>query len=391
MAEASVQARILMVDDEPNVLDGYRRAMHGRVTMVTATSGAEGLTLVRQATEAGDPFAVVVSDMMMPTMNGAEFLGRARTIEPDAVQLLLSGQADLESTIAAVNNGSLFRFLTKPCAMPDLEKALAAAVEQHRLVRAERDLLERTLSGAVQVLTELVSLSSPEVLSRSERVRTIVEIAARELEIDDWRLPLAAMLSQIGCMAVPDDVLERARTGIELSPHELAVYLSHPATGRQLIERIPRLEDVARWIGDQPVRPPGQGASVGAWQEAPPGSNTEPAEVVLRTAIALLATLEDTGHLGRAVHQLEATKRYPEPVLTALGDAATGLAVQGSLREITVGQVRPGMLLDSDVITLTGMTLVRRGERVSQAAAMRLANFARTVGIKEPIMVIDGA
>jgi hypothetical protein len=228
------------------------------------------------------------------------------------------------------------------------------------------------------------------VLSRSERVRTIVEAAAAELEIDDWRLPLAAMLSQIGCMAVPDDVLERARTGIELSPDELAVYLSHPQTGRQLIERIPRLEEVARWIGDQPVRPPGQGANMSAWQEAPPGTNTEPAEVLLRTAIALLATMEETGHLGRAVHQLEATKRYPEPVLTALGDAATGLAMQGTLRELSVDQVRPGMLLEADVVTKTGMTLVRRGERISEAAAMRLANFARTVGVQEPIMVMDG-
>jgi CheY-like chemotaxis protein len=391
MAESSVQARILMVDDEPNVLDGYRRALHGRITLVTATSGAEGLTLVQQASEAGDPFAVVVSDMMMPTMNGAEFLGRAHTIEPDAIQLLLSGQADLESTIAAVNNGSLFRFLTKPCATPDLEKALAAALEQHRLVRAERDLLERTLAGAVDVLTELVSLSSPEVLSRTERVRTIVATAAAELELDDWRLPLAAMLSQIGCMAVPDDVLERARNGIELSPDELEVYLSHPTTGRQLLERIPRLEDVARWIGNQPVRPPGQGAADRAWQEAPPGTSTEPAEVMLRTAIVLLATLDETGHLGRAVHQLEKTGRYPGPVLTALGDAATGLATLGTLRELSIDQVRPGMLLDADVVTKTGMTLVRRGERISEAAAMRLANFARTVGVQEPIMVMDGA
>src|SRR5690348_2261732 len=138
MTEASTPPVVLMVDDEPNILDGYRRALHGRFNVVSASSGAEGLTIAKQAFNQGTPFPVVVSDMMMPTMNGAEFLGRAREIDPEAIQLLLSGQADLESTISAVNNGKLFRFLTKPCAASDLELALTAALEQHRLIHAER-------------------------------------------------------------------------------------------------------------------------------------------------------------------------------------------------------------------------------------------------------------
>jgi len=397
MTESS-STTILMVDDEPNILDGYRRALHGRFRIATVNSGVDGVAVVQRAADLGIPFQVVVSDMMMPVMNGAQFLAQVKSIDPDAVQLLLSGQADLESTIAAVNDGNLFRFLTKPCASTELERALTAALEQYRLVRSERDLLERTVTGAVDVLTELLSLASPEAFARTRRVRTLVDQAGRQLGIDDWRLPLATMLSQVGCVAVPGDVLQRAHIGGALSDEELDVYLSHPLTARRLLERIPRLEEVAAWVGDQPVRPPGTPADETDWQLAQNrdgGSaaelmNREPAETLLRAGLALLAILDSTGHLDRAVYQLTGTGRYPPPVIEALAAAAAELAPQGTLREFRVGQVRPGMLLDADIQTVTGLTLVRRGERVSQAAAMRLSNFARTVGVKEPIMVLDG-
>jgi CheY-like chemotaxis protein len=394
MTETSTPPTILMVDDEPNVLDGYRRTLHGRFSVVTAGSGAEGLTLAQQAMNQGSPFPVVVSDMMMPGMNGADFLGRARKIDPEAIQLLLSGQADLESTISAVNNGKLFRFLTKPCDSGDLELALNAALEQHRLVHAERDLLERTLTGAVDVLTELLSMASPEAFTRTERVRIVVDGAAEILGVEDWQLPLATMLSQIGCIAVPGDVLHRARTGGELTDDERDVYLSHPQTALRLLERIPRLEQVALWIGDQPVRPPGTAVTPDDWQ-APParvtaGQPAQLSETLLRAGVAFLAALDATGNVAKALEQLSKSGHYPAPVIDALDEAAGALAPQGIRRELTVEQVRPGMLLDADVETKTGMTLVRKGERVTEAVAMRLENFSRTVGVTEPIVVLDG-
>jgi CheY-like chemotaxis protein len=379
-----------MVDDEPHILSGFRRALHGRFTVEVAGSGAEGLTIIQQAFNQGTPFPVVVSDMMMPGMNGAEFLGRARTIDAEAIQILLSGQADLESTIAAVNNGKLFRFLTKPCDTADLELTLDAAMEQHRLVHAERELLERTLTGAVDVLTELLSMSSPEAFTRTERVRTVVDGAAAILGVEDWQLPLASMLSQIGCIAVPGDALHRARTGGELTEEERAVYLSHPQTALRLLERIPRLEQVARWIGSQPVRPPGIAVVKDDWQAPAAGPPASLSETLLRAGLAFLAALDATGDNAKALAQLSQSGHYPPSVLDALDEAAVALAPQGTRREITVDQVRPGMLLEADVETKTGMILVRRGERVTEALAMRLENFSRTVGVTEPIVVLDG-
>src|SRR5689334_15278671 len=141
-------SQVLIVDDERFVLDAFRRTLRNRYDLLMAGSGAEGLEQLAIAEKEDRTVSVIVSDMMMPGMNGAEFLGRARKVAPDTVQMILSGQADLASTVAAVNNGNLFRFLTKPCQPDELCRALDDALRQHELITAEQTLLERTLQGA---------------------------------------------------------------------------------------------------------------------------------------------------------------------------------------------------------------------------------------------------
>jgi CheY-like chemotaxis protein len=390
--------RILMVDDEPNILAGYKRRLRGEFTVVTANSGAEALAVIEKTLASGYAFPVIVSDMKMPEMDGAQFLGKARTLVPDAVQMLLSGQADLESTIEAVNAGNLFRFLTKPCEPDDLELALAAAYEQYLLVRAERDLLEQTLSGAVEVMVQVLAMASPEAFARTEQVRHVVSSMTKALKINDWRLPLAAMLSQIGCVAVPADVLHRARNGGELDDDETAVYLGHPQAARQLLGRIPRMEDVAEWIGDQPVRipqtdvitttsVPEQRAAAPAGAPASNGvsAGAIDAQMVLRAALDLLTSRDATSDPRGALSRLAASGNYPAPLMTALTRAATSLAAPSVLHYFTIDEIVVGMVLDMDVETLGGMVLVRKGEKVTELVAMRLVNFARTAGVKEPL------
>jgi DNA-binding NtrC family response regulator len=158
-----VKYRVLLVDDEQRILDALRRTLHGRYKVETANSGPDALTVLSASLTdpTSGPIAVIVSDMMMPGMNGADFLTKARDVAPDAVRMILSGQADLTSTIAAVNNADLFRFLTKPIDSPTLITALDAALRQYELVISERELLRSTLTGAVDVLVETLALASP--------------------------------------------------------------------------------------------------------------------------------------------------------------------------------------------------------------------------------------
>ncbi len=121
--------RILIVDDEELVLDALQRQLRSRFDVTTATGGKEAIRLVMSQ----GPYAVVVSDLKMPEMDGVTLLYLIRQIAPDTVRVLLTGKADLEAAASAINVGNIFRFLNKPCPPAMLLRALDAAVEQYQL------------------------------------------------------------------------------------------------------------------------------------------------------------------------------------------------------------------------------------------------------------------
>jgi response regulator RpfG family c-di-GMP phosphodiesterase len=139
-----VAEKILFVDDEVLALAGYERILHREFSVSTATGGPQGLATI----EANGPFAVVISDMRMPGMDGAEFLAEVRQNAPDTVRMLLTGHADLNAAIHAVNEGKIFRYLTKPCEKKVLSEAIASCLEHYRLRSDERKLLKKARRAA---------------------------------------------------------------------------------------------------------------------------------------------------------------------------------------------------------------------------------------------------
>src|ERR1700735_5369190 len=154
--------RILCVDDEPNILLAFARQLR-KYEIVTALGPELGLKTVEEQ----GPFAVVVSDLRMPRMSGVQFLTKVKELSPDTVRIMLTGHGDLSAAAEAVNQGSIFRFLLKPCPTEVLSGALEAGLEQYRLVNAERQLLEQTLRGSVEVLSEILSLSNQEAFGQA--------------------------------------------------------------------------------------------------------------------------------------------------------------------------------------------------------------------------------
>src|SRR5437868_6956083 len=128
--------RILLVDDDPNLLDGYRRSLSREFLMETALGSQLALKLIAE----NGPYAVVVSDMRMPGMDGVQFLSKLKAQAPDTVRVMLTGNADMDTAINAINEGSIFRFLNKPCSKETMGKTLTAALLQYRLVTAEKQL-----------------------------------------------------------------------------------------------------------------------------------------------------------------------------------------------------------------------------------------------------------
>ena len=251
-----MSGKILCVDDEPHVLAGYERQLRKQFDIETALGGEQGLSAIA----ARGPFAVIVTDMRMPGMSGIEFLGRVRKLTPDSVRMMLTGNNDQHTATSAVNDGNVFRFLNKPCPAETLAEALHAGLEQYRLITAEKQLLEQTLHGSIKVLTDLLSLVSPVAFGRATRVQRLVRKVAEILKVHGgWQLDIAAMLSQIGCVTVPETVLETVYAGGDLPDEERRMFERHPQIGRGLIAQIPRLEVVAEIVAYQEKHFDGQG------------------------------------------------------------------------------------------------------------------------------------
>ena len=242
--------RILFVDDDEKVLAMFKRNLGHRFQMDTSSAPEAALELVRQG-----GVAVVVADLRMPKLDGFAFLAQVSEISPLTVKIMLTGHADLDAAIAGVNEGRLFRFLTKPCPTETLIRSLEAALEQYRLVTAEKELLRGTLQGSIKVLTEILGQTNPEAFGRSERIKRLIKNLAQRLGIKDpWRIELAAMLSQIGCIFIPESVVKKNRCPGGLTPEELQIYSLHPTVGAQLLSNIPRLEEVREMIEHQEAR-----------------------------------------------------------------------------------------------------------------------------------------
>ena len=192
------------------------------------------------------PYAVVIADMQMPGMNGVEFLMELEKAAPDTVRIMLTGNADQKTAREAVNQGHIFRFLTKPCPPEELIPALRAGLKQYQLVTAERDLLEQTLNGSARMLSDILAMHDADAFGRSQRLREYMRAFAEHLQLKQtWDLELAAMLSQIGCVTIPQLVLAKTRAGRPLAGAEADMVARIPQIGHDLLSHVPRLESAA--------------------------------------------------------------------------------------------------------------------------------------------------
>lgn len=370
--------RILCIDDDPNILAAYQRQLRKRFEIDVALSGEDGLRMLKER----GPYAVIVTDLAMPRMNGIEFLTRARDLCPGSVRMMLTGNATEQTAIEAVNSVNVFRFLTKPCLPEAFARALEAGVEQHRLVMAEKELLEKTLSGSIHVLTETLSLVNPAAFGRASRLKRFVRHIARQLKLEAlWPYELAAMLSQIGCVTLPSGTVEKVYAGEPIDRAEQDAYSLHPTVGARLLASIPRLEAVAGMI---------EGQNRGFVPEPGFSYQSDP----VKTGAALLhVAIDFDDRLGRgltadqALAELRHRGDYDPTMLAALENIHI-LENQLELRLVRVSELRLHMILDADVRARTGILLVARGQDVTYSVIECLRNFASRVGVQEPLRVL---
>ena len=372
---------MLCVDDEPNVLEGISLHLRRRYDVVTAPNGQTGLELLEK-----DPsVAVIISDMRMPGMDGAQFLSRARQARPNVVRMLLTGQTEMQAAIDAVNEGQIFRFLTKPCPPASLLAAVDAAAEQHRLLHLERILLEQTLHGSIKMLTDVLALTNPMFFGRANRLKTRVGELAEKVGLKEtWQVELAAMFSQLGTITLPHEVAEKVHRGLPLAEAEQKMVDRLPEVTEQLLANIPRLESV-RGILMRYMKPLRAGEAL---SEDPVKRSIELGSRVLRVALDF-DILEGQGN--SPAHALDALRgrgdRYDPQVLDALVPYCRDQSGREQLRELPLAALKVGMLFAEDVKFSTGALLAARGYEVTASFLERARNF-RSGSVREPIRVI---
>lgn len=390
-----MKPRILCVDDDANVLAGYQRSLHGRFPIVTALSGERGIELLRN----DGPFAVVVVDMNMPGMNGIEFLREAREVSPDTVRLMLTGNADQGTAMQAVNEGHVFQFLTKPCPSEMLARALEGGLHQHRLLTAERDLLERTLNGSIETLMLVLALAAPHAFGISRQLRDHLHQVTKALPIlTRWELEMAAMLAPIGLVTVPSTILDKLRRRIPLTAPERDVVERAPLAGAEMLARIPRLEGVAEIIQYQGKHFDGSGwpADQRRGDRIPLGAR------ILKVLLDLIELLNTGSTLAPALRRLEARAGHYDPEILRATEAAlvgTGTGADtnstpppprraaGAVLAVRPTDLRLGDVLVERLETLEGFVLAGPGMEVSRIVQQKVENFLRFMALREPVRV----
>lgn len=378
-ALAGERLRVLCVDDEPAVLEGLELTL-GRDYEVCLAEGGEA-ALGRLA-DSG-PFAVVLSDMRMPGMSGAELLSQVRRRAPDAGRMLLTGYADVESAVAAVNQGEVFRYLSKPCAPNELRSSVQAAVTQYRLRLAERELLEKTLRGCVEALSEAMSLADPVLFGQARRVRELsLQLATAEALPPSWVLEVSALLRNLGWVGLPREVVARELHGETITPAERQRLQASGTRTLALLGHVPRLEPVCDLLrlADSLDGIPGEVPDI-------PLDDSRLQQAEILNFAQHYALLECRGHTPEvSLRQLRT--RHPEQAarlatlsdLLGVGDSADGL------HEVQLAGLEPGMRLAQPMVSVGGQLLAPAGYEITEAFVERI-KYLRPGLVKLPLQV----
>jgi response regulator RpfG family c-di-GMP phosphodiesterase len=381
-----MSTEILFVDDDADILAGFQRSLRKEFKIDTALGGAQALAAVRGR----EPYAVVVADMNMPSMNGVEFLIELEKVSPETTRMMLTGNADQKTARDAVNQGHIFRFLTKPCPPEELIPNLRAGVKQFRLVTAERDVLERTLNGSARMLSDILAMHDPHAFGKSQRLCESIRAFAAHLQLKQtWDLELAAMLSSIGCVTIPQAVLEKSRAGRALVGAEADMMTRVPQIGHQLLSHIPRLESVAAAVLYQNKNFDGTGFPLDkiAGEEIPIGAR------ILRVLQDMQVYESAKTSKAKALENMTRFPgRYDPRVLEAVAavfDISLTAAPAAELpgRSVGIKELRIGWTFAADARTRDGVMIVAAGTEVTQMLLQKLRNFGELGDLEEPMLV----
>ncbi len=373
--------KVLFVDDEPNILQSIKRNLRKDFDVDTANGGEEAL----QKLASNGEYAIVVSDMRMPGMDGVEFLSKAKQQWPDTVRMMLTGNADQQTAVDAVNKGDVFRFLNKPCDAAALASAVTVGLRQYELITAEKHLLENTLRGSIKALADILALTNPELFGRTTRFKRRMAQIAEAMQLTNvWQFESAALLSQLGCVTLPADLVRRQSTGEQLSKEELTEFSAHANVGADLLKTIPRMEDVAQYIHYQGKNYDGTGfpADSVSGEKIPLGAR------LLKVVIDFDAAESSGLSVADALQRLkQSPTKYDPDILAALEKAvnqSSGLKVA----TVAINELTDAMVIAADILTFDNVLLIAKGQETTLSTRRHLQSYKANGQIGDTVSVL---
>lgn len=379
--------KVLLVDDDANLLNALKRHYRKRFDLSIAQGSGAALDFFSNETIV----AVAVVDMRMPGMDGLQLLQKIREISPDTVRIMLTGNADQQTAVDAINQGNIFRFFSKPCDPEILAVGIEAGIAQYKLITAEHELLEQTLAGSVKVLIDALAMVDPVSFGRSEKIREWASVVSRHLKLKQpWLLSMAAMLSQLGNITIPPEIMGKMSEGAALSDAEQEIIAGAPGSARDLIADIPRLKPVSDVVYLQHRGFDGSGLP----KDGPRGSDIPLEARILRILVDLEAQTHGTYPPSEAFMSLfEREEKYDTKLLSEIRrcletEKSRDENQEPEETELPVSLLLSGYTLLSDLKLENDRLILGAGSCLSTAHVQKIRAFSKMHKFHEPVKVL---
>lgn len=361
----SLLPKVLFVDDQAKVLDDLKVIVAEVCEAHVALNAEEGLKIF----ESEGPFTIVASDQNLPGMNGSEFLAMVNRRDPYCSTMLVTGHADYHDAMRAVNNGHVFRLLDKPYAEQDLLDAIQAGTRQRQLIESEQVLLQETLVGAVNALTETLATVKPLFFGRAQRIKRLSGEIARYLKFPHvWQVESAAVFSQMASITLPEEEAENVFLRKKLRPQIVELVKKFPQVIDHLLGNIPRLDEVREIIDCLMGNPL-------------PYENKAKMEVYQAYRIIDAALeydyLETEGHDSEVILGTlrGGEKKFDKDVIEAMSKLLHKSKTRYLVNEVPLEELRVGMRLAEDLSLETAMLVAPKGTDITKHFLQVLHNY----------------
>jgi response regulator RpfG family c-di-GMP phosphodiesterase len=374
------EANVLLVDDEMNILNSHRRTLRNEFDFDIALSGVEALELI----SSGKKYAVIVTDMQMPKMNGLELLQRVKVVSPNTVCMMLTGNSDQKTATNALNIGDIFRFINKPCDRETLISSIKAGIKQYKLIVAEKVLLNKTLKGVINVLTEVLSLVNPDATDNSVIIADYMDRLAKVMKLpDSWGFMPMVQLSQLGCVIFPRETIHNIESGQTISEEERQLFAQHPCLASDLIRQIPRMEKIADNILYQEKCYNGQGI---------PNDNVSGTDIplgarMLKVVIDFTRFEKNEQSIEKALSRLEMQRQFYDPKILSALRTVLNLTVEVPKIVVKLVDLKIGMIIDSSILTKRGQLVARKGQKVTETLLQIISHCLENKAIEGSVEV----